>query len=232
MIQVIKKSNQFNTTIFNGRFIVNKPIANGTRLNLQPYSNLIYWSHGVAVGDCEFGLHPHEGFEIMTFVLDGNISHYDTETRIWTQLKSGDFQVIQSNSGIQHQEKVSKGTRAFQIWFDPDYYQALDKQPSYVDYHQDQLPNKVENGINIIEYVGGLSPAFAMTEGLAIKKISLKAGSIFNMSLEKELIYSFYLLSGRAELDDQELSENDFAKVEQSENMLNQPVSYLLCKHH
>lgn len=219
MIQVIKKSNQFNTTIFNGRFIVNKPVAHGIKANLQPYSNLFYWSHAIAVGDCEFGLHPHEGFEIMTFVLDGNISHYDTETRVWTSLKAGDFQVIQSNRGIQHQEKVAKGTRAFQIWFDPNYYQALDKQPSYVDYHQEQLPNKEQDGISLIEYVGGSSQAITMTEGLAIKKISFKAGSAFTMSLEMESTYSFYLLSGQAKLDNHELSENDFVKVEQLEKI-------------
>lgn len=219
MIQLLRKSEQFNTTIFNGRFIVNKPVASGTQLNVGPYSNLFYWSHAVAIGDCEFGLHPHEGFEIMTFILDGNISHYDTETQVWTTLQSGDFQVIQSNSGIQHQERISKGTRSFQIWFDPNFYKALDRRPSYVDYHQNQLPHKEENGIETVEYIGGSSPAFAMTEGLAIKKISFKAGSIFNMSLEKDLIYSFYSLSGRAKLDDHELSENDFAKVEQSENI-------------
>jgi len=216
MIQVIKKSDQFNTTIFNGKFIVNKPVAGGARLNVQPYSNLFYWSHAVAIGDCEFGLHPHEGFEIMTFILDGNISHYDTQTRVWTPLQAGDFQVIQSNSGIQHQERISKGTRSFQIWFDPNFYKVLDKKPSYVDYHQNQLPHKEDNGIGIIEYIGGSSTAFAMTEGLAIKKMSFHAGSTYTMKLEKESTYNFYMLNGKAKLDNHKLIDNDFAKVEQS----------------
>ena len=135
MIQIQKVADQFNTTIFNGNFIVNKPVASGTNARVKPYSNLFYWSHAIAIEDCEFGLHPHEGFEIMTFILEGNVTHYDTVTRIWTPLLTGDFQVIQSNSGIQHQERIAKGTRSFQIWFDPNFYKSVKQAPTYVDYH-------------------------------------------------------------------------------------------------
>jgi quercetin 2,3-dioxygenase len=117
MIQILKKEEQFNRTIFNGNFVANKPVANGVQDNVKPYSSLFYWSHARAIDQCEFGLHPHEGFEIMTFILEGNVAHYDTATKVWTPLETGDFQVIQSNSGIQHQERINKGTRNFQIWF-------------------------------------------------------------------------------------------------------------------
>lgn len=133
MIQLLKKEDQYNRTIFNGNFLVNKPVVNGKKDNVKPYSSLFYWSHARAIDQCEFGLHPHEGFEIMTFILEGNVSHYDTATKIWTPLETGDFQVIQSNSGIQHQERITKGTRNFQIWFDPNFYEAVKKAPSYTD---------------------------------------------------------------------------------------------------
>jgi len=50
----------------------------------------------------------------MTFIFEGTVEHYDTLTKVWTPLKAGDFQIIQSNSGIRHQEKLSKDSRAFQ----------------------------------------------------------------------------------------------------------------------
>jgi redox-sensitive bicupin YhaK (pirin superfamily) len=82
---------------------------------VKPYSSLYYWSNGYVMEQCEFGLHPHKGFEIMTFLFEGTIEHYDTATKVWTPLNAGDFQIIQSNSGIQHQEKITKGSRAFQV---------------------------------------------------------------------------------------------------------------------
>lgn len=103
-----------------------------------------------AIDQCEFGLHPHEGFEIMTFILEGNVTHYDTATKVWTPLETGDFQVIQSNSGIQHQERITNGTRNFQIWFDPNFYDAVKKVPSYTDYHSKDFKPIIENGIKTI----------------------------------------------------------------------------------
>lgn len=72
MVQVIKKVDQFNDVIFGGRFFANKPVFNG-QTNTQPYSCLYYWSNGYVMEDYEFGLHPHQGFEIMTFLFEGSI---------------------------------------------------------------------------------------------------------------------------------------------------------------
>jgi hypothetical protein len=58
MIQIIKKSEQFNATIFNGNFIANKPVASGTKSIIKPYSNLFYWSHAPPL--------PHESFRVVS----------------------------------------------------------------------------------------------------------------------------------------------------------------------
>lgn len=44
-------------------------------------------------------------------------------------LASGDVQIIQSGSGISHNEQVAKDTRAFRVWFDPGYHAALCRNP-------------------------------------------------------------------------------------------------------
>lgn len=106
MIALLKKSEQFNDTYFDGNFVVNKPVF-PKQANVKPYSNIIYWSNGYAKKFSSFALHPHQGFEILTFIFEGQIDHYDTKTNVWTPLKAGGFQVIQSNSGIQHQEKLN-----------------------------------------------------------------------------------------------------------------------------
>ena len=213
MIQIQKKADQFNTTIFNGNFIVNKPVASGTKSTVKPYSNLFYWSHAIAIDDCEFGLHPHEGFEIMTFILEGNVTHFDTATKVWTPLTTGDFQVIQSNSGIQHQERVAKGTSSFQIWFDPNFYEAIKQKPAYVDYHSKDFETEIENEIKTITYVGGNSKSFAMTPHLAIKKLTFDIQTKISLQLDSNSSYTFYVLNGQGLADNQPIEKDDAIRI-------------------
>ena len=213
MILIQKKSEQFNTTIFNGRFMVNKPVANGFSNTIAPYSNLFYWSHAIALDDCEFGLHPHEGFEIMTFILDGKVTHFDTASKVWTPLETGDFQVIQSNKGIQHQERIAKGTRSFQIWFDPNFHEAIKQNPSYVDYHSKDFEKVIENGIKTTTYVGGHSKTFAMTPHLTIKKLIFENQTKTSLQLDENSSYTFYVLSGKGLADNQEIAKDDAIRL-------------------
>jgi quercetin 2,3-dioxygenase len=213
MIQIQKVADQFNTNIFNGNFIVNKPVASGTNARVKPYSNLFYWSHAIAIEDCEFGLHPHEGFEIMTFILEGNVTHYDTVTRIWTPLLTGDFQVIQSNSGIQHQERIAKGTRSFQIWFDPNFYKSVKQAPTYVDYHSKDFQEKIENGIKTVTYIGKESKAITLTPGLTIKKLIFDKQTRTSLQLNNNSSYTFYVLKGQGLLFKHQIEVNDAIRV-------------------
>jgi len=97
-----RKSEQQIQTLFNGAFTENKPIAfpdvNGT----TSYSNIFYWAHLVAHETAEFPLHPHEGFEILTFVFKGTLSHFDTASNVYRPLKAGSVQATQTGSGVSH----------------------------------------------------------------------------------------------------------------------------------
>jgi redox-sensitive bicupin YhaK (pirin superfamily) len=212
MIQLLKKSEQFNDVIFGGRFHANKPVYNGQN-NVKPYSNLFYWSNGYVNEACEFGLHPHEGFEIMTFIFDGTIEHYDTATRIWTPLHAGDFQIIQSNSGIRHQEKVTKGSRAFQIWFDPNYQEAMKQNPSYIDYHAADFQPINQDGILTTTYVGDNSQAKALTPGLKIKKLTITERLKTSLSLNENSCYTCYVLNGQGMIEGNHVEQDDALRL-------------------
>ncbi|GAA6765761.1 hypothetical protein AAFH68_16990 [Flavobacterium sp. CGRL1] len=148
-------------------------MAYGENVDVEPYSNLFYFSHAVTIDPCEFPLHPHKGFEIMTFVLEGEITHYDTESKKWITLKKGDFQIFQCNSGIQHEEHLGRKSRGFQIWFDPDFSKTLYEEPAYKNYKGIDFPAEMQNKISTINYIGGQSRAICRTPGLKIKKINL-----------------------------------------------------------
>lgn len=123
---LLRRADQFQVDAMGGVLQANKPMVGGQSSGGMPSAGLFYWSHSHFTDDFEFGLHGHQGFEIMTFVLDGENSHFDTAGTTWVPLHRGDVQIIRAGSGISHNERVAKGTRAFQIWFDPGYAEALE----------------------------------------------------------------------------------------------------------
>ena len=131
-IKVFTKENQASGNFNNGQILEKKPIGfpqDGGQLS--PYSNLFYWAHAWAPDkDSTIGLHPHRGFEICSFVLKGEIEHYDTLIEKWITLKKGDVQVIKAGKGISHSDKLKSNSEILQIWFDPTIQQYLYIEPS------------------------------------------------------------------------------------------------------
>ena len=116
-IQVIKKNQQAAGQFNGGEILENKPIGFPREGgHLRPYSNLFYWSHAWSDQGSTIGLHPHQGFEILSFVLEGSIEHFDTGDNEWKTLNAGDAQIIRAGSGISHSEKLNAGAHMFQIW--------------------------------------------------------------------------------------------------------------------
>jgi quercetin 2,3-dioxygenase len=212
MIEKISKSQQFRQSIFDYKFHTNKPVKYGAAAHVAPYSNIFYWSMGVATDDVEFGLHPHEGFEIFSFLIEGEIEHYDTETKVWTPLQSGDFQVIEANSGVYHSERIKKGSRAFQIWFDPNFQESMRKVAAYQDHKaEDFVPFFDENNIQTIQYIGREKGVSVATEGLNIKRIKFEGER--TIALNPNSKYGFYLLDGTATINAIELQKDDVMMI-------------------
>ena len=148
-INIFKKGDQADGSFNNGEILEKKPIGfpqDGGKL--KPYSNLFYWAHAWAPeNDSEIGLHPHRGFEICSFVLEGEIEHYDTLLDRWITLNQGDVQIIKAGKGISHSEKLKKGSEIFQIWFDPNIQESLYIDASYSDFKSTDFKIKIRNNI-------------------------------------------------------------------------------------
>jgi len=216
--QHLKKQEQEFMPLFNGAFIENKPIAFPNFEGTTAYSNLFYWAHLEALETSEFPLHPHEGFEIVTFVFDGSVEHYDTATRSWTPLKEGDVQVIQAGSGVEHAERIVKGTRLFQIWFDPGFSKSLLKKASYKDYKKESFFTQSQEGVQCLEYVGPNSSLEHETQGLEITKSTYASGS-YTQAKDKDFVYSYYLLEGKIQLNGIVLEKDDFLVEEEVDTL-------------
>jgi redox-sensitive bicupin YhaK (pirin superfamily) len=215
MIKHYPTSNQAYGEFNGGDITENKPLGfpqDGG--NLKPYSNLFYWAHAVAKKDSVIGLHPHRGFEIMSIVLEGNIQHYDTLLRQWIPLEKGDVQLIQSGSGISHAEAMQADSKIFQIWFNPDLRKTLSAPAKYLDVKAKDLPK--ENNITTI--VGENSTIRLDSENIEITEIAFEVGN-FQLPIEKEYYYSFYLIEGGLKIQQVRVQKDDFFIVEDEESL-------------
>lgn len=78
-----------------------------------------------------FERHPHRDMEIISYVIDGALTHGDSMGNLST-LQAGDFQYMSAGTGVMHSEH-NQGTlpgRFLQIWILPD---QRGHEPQYGD---------------------------------------------------------------------------------------------------
>jgi len=204
---------QHSVALFGGRLHENKPLA-GEPL----YSNLIYWAHVEAPEEGTFPMHPHEGIEILTFIFEGGLEHYDTASEKWTPLPAGGVQLIQAGKGVQHSEKYIKGSRAFQIWFDPDFSKSLAKDAFYKDFQADSFTWIKENNMEVMTYAGPNAPIQTDAPGITAQRYKVPQGD-HSIALAKDSIYSIYLMNGKVEIEGNLMVKDSFTKLSNIEEM-------------
>ena len=219
-IHIYTKDQQAQGGFNNGEIIENKPIGFPQDIGgLRPFSNMFYWAHAYT-GEKEslIGLHPHKGFEIMSFVLSGEVEHYDTSLQKWIPLHSGDVQIIRSGSGISHAEKLKPHTALFQIWVDPNLGKTLSQDPSYNDYRESDFPSMEEGGWKRIVFSGEGSPMHMDALSVGIEKWIFEPGE-YSISLGSDRYLSLYTISGSLEINQRELQQDSYALVDEAADL-------------
>lgn len=216
---LLRRVDQFRVDGLGGVLQANKPVVGGQSADGMPSAGLFYWSHSHFTDDFEFGLHRHEGFEIMTFVLDGENSHFDTAGTTWVPLRTGDVQIIRAGSGISHNERVAKGTRAFQIWFDPGYAEALGKTPDYCDHPASTLTSRPLGAFEVTDYVDGSGPIQSRVEGLSIRRITSTVQATEALALGHDRYSVLYVIEGPATIDGTRMIADDALVLQGTEEV-------------
>ena len=209
-IQIFRKRDQAQGAFDGGKIIENKPIGFPQEGGLlKPFSNLFYWAHAWSDYGGLIDVHPHQGFEIMSFVLKGTIEHYDNKYERWLQLHEGDVQIIRAGSGITHAERFLPGSHIFQIWVDPDLAKTMQQPASYDDYSADSFPLNKVNGHEEKIFNGDGGPLKMDAPGLQFKELNLKPGS-YSFDVEDGKTHANYLIEGKLNLGEEELGTDDF----------------------
>jgi redox-sensitive bicupin YhaK (pirin superfamily) len=218
-VNVISKEHQAYGAFNGGEIIENKPIGfpqDGGEG--KPYSNLFYWAYAEAKVDSTIGLHPHQGFEIMSFVLNGSIRHYDTKLKEWRSLSAGDAQIIRAGNGISHEEHMEKDAVMFQIWIDPNLDKSLQQPASYDDHKSKDFPVSSFDNYQVKTYSGEGAPLKTDTPGMVIKEIFFERG--FEQALSLDKIYSIYVRKGSLSVNGSPAKKDDFVVIKESEKMV------------
>ena len=79
-----------------------------------------------------FDLHPHSDFEIISYVVDGKLTHADSMGNTHT-LGRGEVQYMSAGTGVLHSEhnRGDETLRFLQVWIFPD---AKGHEPAYGDH--------------------------------------------------------------------------------------------------
>jgi redox-sensitive bicupin YhaK (pirin superfamily) len=86
----------------------------------RPLGALVVWNDDLIAPDSGFPMHGHENMEIVSYVLEGTVSHRDSAGG-QGRTEAGDVQVMSAGTGIRHEERNAQGVplRLFQIWLRP-----------------------------------------------------------------------------------------------------------------
>jgi redox-sensitive bicupin YhaK (pirin superfamily) len=157
--------------------------------------------------------HPHAGFEVMTYLMDGEFFHRDSRGHE-VIAKSGDVNWMTSGNGIVHSEGPSgsfleKGGKLqlLQIWIN---LPADKKTLPATFHHYDGKELPVVNGENsqlkivLGQYEGKTSPVVTQTP-MYFYHINLKKDQLFTLPVNDSYTSAVYLIDGKLKVLNQEV---------------------------
>lgn len=154
-----------------------------------------------------FGPHPHRGFETVTFILTGNLAHYDTGGHE-SVIEAGGVQWMTAGSGLIHAEvsppsfKQSGGPlEILQLWVNlPSRLKMT--SPRYSGVQADGIPAiplaEGQAVLNLIagEFQGTPGPIHSLT-GVFMSTVTLQAGAQVSLPAPKGRSVFLYVVSGQ-----------------------------------
>ena len=142
--------------------------------------------------------HPHAGFEIATFVVEGELRDRDEGL-----LREGDVMWTTAGSGVIHNEDVEPlgKTRILQLWFT---LPSRDRRapPRLQHARREDAPVRREPGVEARVYSGSSGSARATTHTyipMTMIDVRLDAGAVFHQELSGSYNGFVYVLEGDVE---------------------------------
>lgn len=157
---------------------------------------LFYWAWAHAKQEGYIPLHPHSGFEIITYVVQGKAEHGDS-LGTTSVVGAGGAQVMQTGSGVSHEERfIGPDMEGFQIWFEPNLREAVKEAPTYAEYKHEDFPWTQADGVSVKTVIGENSP-IELKSKIGMWDILLEAGASYRHRLLPENCMAALAIRGK-----------------------------------
>ncbi len=152
-----------------------------------------------------FDTHPHKDMEIVTYIIDGELTHKDSmgNARI---LKRGEVQYMSAGMGVFHSEHNlgDETLRLLQVWILPD---ALGYEPNYGEYKY-KWEERENEWLNIVSSKLGNSP-IKINQDFNIFVISMDAGKETVFEVKENRQAYVVQIEGSSDINNLILNERD-----------------------
>jgi redox-sensitive bicupin YhaK (pirin superfamily) len=156
-----------------------------------------------------FGMHPHRDMEILTYIVDGELSHRDSMGRGAT-IKRNDVQRMSAGTGLMHSEtnQSQKPVHLLQIWLLPE---AEGLKPSYED--KTFAAEEKQNRLRLIASHDGREDSTTIHQDASVYASVLDSGKSLSLELKPERHAWVQLISGQLDVNGTKLLKGDGAAI-------------------
>ena len=158
-----------------------------------------------------FGTHPHRDMEIISYVIEGELSHKDS-MGTGSVLKAGNLQRMSAGTGVEHSEfnpSPTKPTHLLQIWILPE---KKGLTPSYQELSLKDMPKT--NGLTLVAANEEKSGVLKVHQDVRLYLGRLKKDETARYALAKARGAWIQMIKGDVDMNGTKLAQGDGAAVE------------------
>lgn len=160
-----------------------------------------------------FGPHPHRGFETVTFILEGDLTHKDSTGTV-SVIKEGGVQWMTAGSGLIHAEVSSPEFKAkggpleiLQLWVNlPAKYKMT--EPKYVGLQANDIPAvDLDNGKVTVHILSGnwngTKGPFEPLTDIQLSVIYFRQGGKYDIKVPQDKNIFLYIVKGALKVNNE-----------------------------
>jgi redox-sensitive bicupin YhaK (pirin superfamily) len=225
----MKKQTNFSTkgyTTYLGPLTINRLLPNQYTDRVGPFVFLDYVAPAIkeTITKNGMGAHPHRGIATLTYILQGEVEHFDSAGNSG-QIHSGGAQWMKAGNGIIHDENFnfdsqtdSKFVHGFQFWINlPAKNKA--ESPEHIAIQAEEIPfKKLTNNSGWIKVIVGkhedLNSKIPNYSEQFLYHLHIENGKQFTINIAEEIEAAIFLPTKSAVLNDEEFQAGDFVAFE------------------
>ena len=164
----------------------------------------------------EFGTHPHRDMEIITYVIEGELTHKDSMGN-GSEIKPGDLQRMSAGTGILHSESNNSKTETchlLQIWIFPE------EKGLTPEYEQKNFPeaDRIDR-FRLLASHDGRDGSLSIHQDAGLYGAIISPGKSLSFNLEAGRHGWVQVVNGDLDLNGHQLQSGDGAAISDEETL-------------